>query len=148
MDWAYCRHHHPMSSAAKHKVPALVVPAKGATAGVVSSERAGGSQTAPAALVLPTNDKGQGRDVPHRCPACDSRDIARWRQWFEHGGEWVWHCHHLSSSRSRKPRPFCGHMWRASRPIARCAQCGLALAIEEHSAVLGYWCGFCQDFSQ
>lgn len=104
-----------------------------------------GSQTAPAASTN-SPDPQQQPEEPHRCPTCHSRDIARWRQWFEHNGEWIWHCHHVSQH--RKGRPFCGHMWRTSRPIARCGQCGLTLEIEQHGGILGYWCGFCQDFSQ
>lgn len=108
-----------------------------AAAGNAVSPLASGASTAPAAL-----DAKSEHQRPGACPTCQSRHIARWRYWLQHD-EWIWHCHHLS----RSGRPFCGHMWLQTRPIARCDVCGLILTIEQHGSVLGYWCGFCQDFS-
>jgi hypothetical protein len=99
---------------------------------------ASGARTAPSDL------RPEAR--PERCPLCQHSAIARWQKWIEHDGEWIWHCHYLS--RRSNGAPFCGHMWCPSRPVARCGMCGLTLQIEQHSGVLGYWCGFCQDFSQ
>lgn len=102
------------------------------------------------ALSAPSMASGSGDQTvaerPRRCPLCNHSAVSRWQPWIEHGGEWIWHCHYVS----RQPHgaPFCGHMWRTSRPGARCGQCGLLLVIEQHNSVIGYWCGFCQDFSQ